>query len=123
MLFRSEPVLGTLEAPPGPPGGRFNGPPPLRELAGAVELIVRAVGDSTQKSAIQALHALDQGVMPRARRAMTLRVAVESDAVAIADVLGPERVGVILARKEDLSTRYGEGRAWSAAIERVRDGR
>lgn len=119
-----EPVLGTLEAPPtGGPGAPPRGPPPLRGLAGAVEVVVNTTGTEEQRAALRALRTLDQGVMPHARRAMEARVAVEDDAVALAEALGPERVGAILARREELSTRYGEGRAWAAAIERVNHGR
>jgi hypothetical protein len=55
-----------------------------------------------------------------ARRATELRLAVQGDAVALADALGPDRVGAILAAKDALSTRIGEGRAWSTAAERLR---
>ncbi|MES2644329.1 MAG: hypothetical protein V4850_32890 [Myxococcota bacterium] len=105
--------------PPGPPGNHPPGPPPLRGLAGTVDSLVRAVGTPAQQAALGELRVLDQAVLPHARRARTLRLAVEADAVAIAEALGPARVGAILADKDGLSTRIGEGRAWAAAIERV----
>jgi hypothetical protein len=115
-----ESVLGAPRgAPPGAQGNHPPGPPPLRGLAGAVESLVRAVGTPAQQAALGELRGLDQTVLPHARRAMTLRLAVQADAIAIAEALGPTRVGAILADKDGLSTRIGEGRAWEAAIERV----
>ncbi|MDP2313797.1 MAG: hypothetical protein Q8P41_12890, partial [Pseudomonadota bacterium] len=106
--------------PQGPhgPDNRPN-PPPLRGLAGAVEQLVRTVGTPAQQAALAELRGIDQGALPRARRAMTLRLAVQADAVALAEALGPERVGAIVAQKDALATRIGEGRAWAGAIERV----
>lgn len=112
------PAGGTGPAHPrGPP--RPPGPPPLRGVAGAVEQVVRALGTPAQQAALAEVRGLEQGVLPHARRAMTLRLAVSADAVALAEAMGPERVGAVLADKDGLSTRIGEGRAWAAAIERV----
>ncbi|MDP2310247.1 MAG: hypothetical protein Q8P18_29800 [Pseudomonadota bacterium] len=105
-----EPVLGS--APPSAPSNR-------RGLAEAVERAVRAVGTPTQQRAVDELRRLDEGVLPAARRAMTLRLAVQADAIALAEALGPARVGAIVADKDGLSTRIGEGRAWASAIERM----
>ncbi|MDO9280289.1 MAG: hypothetical protein Q7U06_00130, partial [Pseudomonadota bacterium] len=107
----------------GSPGNRPNdrppGPPPLRGLAGAVERLVRTVGTPAQQAALAELRGVEQGVLPHARQAMTLRLAVQADAIALAEALGHARVGAILADKDGLSTRIGEGRAWAAAIDRV----
>jgi hypothetical protein len=51
----------------------------------------------------------------RAERSRALRLAVEADAIALANLLGPERVRAFVARKEDLSEWYGEGRVWREA--------
>ena len=40
-------------------------------------------------------------------------------AFALMDALGPERVGAMLAAREDLSARYGEARVWKDAAAKV----
>lgn len=121
-----EAVLGAAPSPPPPPApppgaqGMYpGGPPPLRGLAGAVEQVARASGTPEQQFAVAQLRAVDQEMLPHARRARTLRLAVQADAIALAEALGPARVGRIVARKDALSTEVGEGRAWAEAIERV----
>jgi hypothetical protein len=82
-------------------------------------VVVDATGDTAQHTAVDTIRALDRGVFPRAHRATELRLAIQADAIAIARVLGDARTGRILARKDDLSTRYGEGRAWEVALTRM----
>jgi hypothetical protein len=116
-----EAVLGGTQpslAPPTPPPPVPGHPPrpPLRGLAGTLEQVLRATGTPGQRAALDAAR---PDVEPLLRRSTALRLAIERDAIAIADLLGPYRVGAILAQKDSLSTRYGEGRAWSAAASRV----
>ncbi len=124
LLGDAEPSAGPRFQPPGPPPGAGGpppqgpaGPPPLQGLARLVDRAVRSVGTPEQKAATAGLQPAD--TRPLLQRSMALRVAVQDHAIVIADVLGPERVGVILAKKDTLSTRYGEGRAWMTAIERL----
>ena len=124
-----EPLLGAADAPPTPPQGRppggpqsgqvgpQGGPRGLPGYAGLVDRVIRTVGSAEQKVAVGKLRPADTRALQQ--RAMELRLAVQTDAVVIAEVLGPERVATILARKDTLSTRYGEGRAWATAIERT----
>lgn len=118
----AEPLLGAAEAPPAqPPGGAHGGPQGgprgLPGYAGLVDRVIRTVGSAEQKIAVGKLRPADTQALRQ--RAMQLRLAVQADAIVIAEVLGPERVATILARKDTLSTRYGEGRAWATAIERT----
>jgi len=52
-------------------------------------------------------------------RGHSLRLAVEADALAIAEVLGPERVGWALAQREELSAAYAETATWQALVEEL----
>lgn len=50
-------------------------------------------------------------------RGHNLRLQVEADALAIAEVLGPERVGWALAEREALSATLAETATWRALVE------
>ena len=78
-----------------------------------------AVGSDPQRAAVAEMRAAQGQGGQRFERANALRLAVEQDAVALALALGDDRVGHILARKDELSTAFGEGRAWDAAIDRL----
>ncbi len=86
--------------------------PPARGLVRlGVQRAVQQVGTPGQRAA---------AVFPPPSRASVersraLRLAIEADAVALADQLGPARVSAFLAHKEDLSEWYGEGRTWQQA--------
>jgi len=56
---------------------------------------------------------------PADSRGHTLRLAVEADALAIAEVLGPERVGWALAQREELSASLAETATWNALVEEL----
>ena len=49
--------------------------------------------------------------------AARVRVQVEQDALRMAAVLGPDRVGRMVAAREALSDAVGEGAAWDRALE------
>lgn len=87
------------------------GPPSRGLLRLAVQRAVQQVGTPAQRSPAAA----PPPDRPRAERSRALRLAIEADAVALAELLGPERVQVMVARKEDLSEWYGEGRVWRQA--------
>lgn len=107
----AEPTLGpTVGAPP----SRGEG------LRRAVEAAVRATGSSEQRDEVDRI-AREAGALGEVgERARALRVTVEEDAARIAVALGPARVEAILARRDELSTRVGEGRVWTEAAERLR---
>jgi hypothetical protein len=50
-------------------------------------------------------------------RGAALRMGIEADAQGLAAALGPARVSTIVAAKDTLATRYGEGRLWAQAGE------
>lgn len=99
------------------------GPPSRGLLRLAVQRAVQQVGTPAQRSAAAA-QALTPpatggsglaGWVANADRSRALRLVIEADAVALAELLGPERVLAFIARKEDLSEWYGEGRVWREA--------
>lgn len=75
----------------------------------AVQHAVRQVGTPEQKAASR-FPPPDQAGIERSR---ALRLQIEADAVGLAEVLGPDRVELIVQHKEDLSEWYGEGRVWA----------
>ncbi len=86
--------------------------------------VIDAVGDPEQRAALALLHApgadeTRESVARARARAQALRIAVERDAVALAEALGPARVGAIIAAREALAATHGEERAWRAAGERL----
>ncbi len=86
-------------------------PPPARGLLRiAVQRAVQQIGTPEQRSAAR-FPPPDPAQIERSRG---MRVQVEADAVALAQVLGPDRVEEIMRHKEDLSEWYGEGRVWGA---------
>ena len=56
------------------------------------------------------------GAAPDAQAGAELRLAVEADAVALAEVLGPVRVGYALTHREDLSATFGETATWDRLV-------
>lgn len=100
-----------------------SGPPSRGLLRLAVQRAVQQVGTPAQRSAAAA-QALTPpatggsglaGWVANAERSRALRLAIEADAVALAEALGPARVQAFIAHKEDLSEWYGEGRVWREA--------
>jgi len=87
------------------------GPPARGLLRLAVQRAVQQVGTPAQRSTAT----FPPPDRASAEHSRALRLAVEADAVALAEELGPERVQVFIARKEDLSEWYGEGRVWREA--------
>ena len=85
------------------------GPPSRGLVRMAVERTVQTVGSAEQKAALR-FAPPNAATLQQSR---LLRLSIEADAVRLANVLGPERVGVIVAQKENLSEWYGEGRMWS----------
>ncbi len=86
-----------------PIGG--DGPPPHASWRLALEATLQAVGTPAQQAELAALRPTPPAPSPG-------RALIQADAVAIARVLGPERVRLILANKETLGATYGEGRIW-----------
>ena len=86
--------LAGATPPPGPP--RSPGPPPMGPPPGPPS---------------DAGGALPPGQL--------LRLQVEADAIAMAEVLGPERVDAAIARREALSAMVGEAATWSGLVSRL----
>lgn len=93
------------------------GPPSRGLLRLGVQRAVQQVGTPAQRSA----SSFPPPDRTRAERSRALRIAIEADAIALADALGPERVRAFVAHKEDLSEWYGEGRVWREAAEATGD--
>lgn len=72
----------------------------------ALDRTVRAVGTPEQRRAAES-------VRPPPPPAGDLRAVLQADAVAMARVLGPDRVAAFVAERERLSGVLGEGRVWS----------
>lgn len=106
----AEPTLG----PPSdtPPSRGFG-------LRRAVEETVRAVGTPQQRAEIDQLGRAGGALGQKGQRAQALRVAVEVDVARLGDALGPDRIAVILASRDGLSTSIGEGRVWGDAADRL----
>ena len=104
-------ALGDLAL--GAPGG---GPPPMPpgELTRRLEQAARQGTSAPQRALLERLGPLRGQLPPLAERGQRLRVAVEYDAVALAEALGPERVAACVARRETLSAMVGETRVWEA---------
>lgn len=105
----AEPTLG-------PPAGE---PPRRQGLRDALARTVHTSGDPAQRAALDALLRDAEALREDAERARALRVAIEEDAAELAVALGPERVGIVLAERDALAERIGEGRIWAEAIRRV----
>lgn len=90
-------------------------PAPPDRLRRGVADVVQATGTPEQRAAVAAFGRPPQGHA----HAVELRMAVEADAVAIAEALGPARVAAAVAERERLADAVGEGRLWARAVERV----
>lgn len=97
---------------PAEPGAQAPG---RTTLARAVHHVIQQIGTREQRARLTTL------LPPRAPggRSATLQRAIEADAMAIAAVLGDDRVAAIVAHKEELAERYGEGRIWVLAHQRL----
>ena len=97
------------------------GPPPDRpaDLARAVAAAVARDAAPEGRRAATALTDAAGALDGRHQRARDLRIAVQDDAVALAEALGPERTGAVTAARDDLSRRLAEGRVWAQAAERL----
>jgi len=90
-LAGATPPPGPPRSPGGPPMGPPPGPPP---------------GPPSDAG----------GALPPGQ---LLRLQVEADAIAMAEVLGPERVDAAIARREALSAMVGEAATWSGLVSRL----
>ena len=94
---------------------------PLAALFPALEQIEK---NTTSSPALQAtmaeLRGSQQAMVSLIGSTQRMRGAVTRDASHLVAALGDVRVAQVLARKEELSERYGEGRLWAEAIRRVR---
>lgn len=84
--------------------------PPLNRIDALGD---RTLGPETRPPPLAEAPRLPE-LMAEAARA---RVKVEEDALVMASVLGPDRVGRMVAARETLSEAVGEGAAWDRAIE------
>ena len=100
-------------------GDRTLGPeiPPVRaaDLLAALEALGRETGAVVPGPRLAAGEAAR--LPPLADRANRLRLQVEEDALALASVLGPDRVARIVEAREALSAAVGEGATWDSALE------
>lgn len=90
-------------------------PAPPDRLRRGVADVVQATGTPEQRAAVAAFGRPPEGHA----RAVELRIAVEADALGIADVMGPERVAAAVAERERLADAVGEGRLWARSVERL----
>lgn len=88
-------------------------PPPPAELLRRLTPVVAQGGDPEQRRLLEAARAAEGKVMPLLPRSQALRLAVEADAMALAEVLGPARVTAFVAHREALSAVYGETLVWT----------
>jgi hypothetical protein len=104
-------AMGDL--PLGAPGG---GPPPMPpgELTRRLEQAARVGTTDAQRALLGRVGPAQGRLPPLAERGRRLRVQVEYDAIALAEAMGPDRVGAFIARRETLSASMGETRVWEA---------
>ena len=95
-------------------------PPRGEHLLDAMDRLLRQPSSDNQRRAMAAARALLDQIRPLADENQRLRLAVEQDALALAQVLGSERLAVVVAQKESLADRVGEGWLWRDVIDRVR---
>lgn len=82
----------------------------------ALSRVIAATGTTPQREALARIqHPDPEKTRERIAHARELRIAVEQDAIAIAEALGPERTGAIVAAREALGAQYGEERVWATA--------
>ena len=119
VLHPVPPPLTRIPAMDGRP--LADGPPPV-EAAPLLSALARTLDEGPASPDTPALRRrLDaaRGTVPRigglVEEGARLRAEVQDDAVAIAAVLGPERVAWIVADKEALAASVGEGRVWAEA--------
>jgi hypothetical protein len=105
-------VPGVGEPMLGPPV-----PAPRDALYRAVSMTVTRVGTPEQQAALQRLAPPD--VREKVLEGQVLRLKVQASVAEIMDALGPERVGAMIAAREDLALRYGEAAVWKDAAARV----
>lgn len=117
-----ERTLQPQEEPPAPPaaGGERQAGPRGGGLRWALDRVVRAQGTPEQRAALGALGGTEAAIPALAARALTLRIAVEADAAAVAGAVGAERLEAFLGAREALSASMGEARVWADARDRVR---
>ena len=84
---------------------------PPDSLRRAVAQVVQATGTPAQRAAARGLEAPPSMKVMEGQR---LRGAVQEDAVALARVLGPERVSAMLRARPQLAEAYGELEVWTA---------
>lgn len=131
-LRRTEPAVMLLH-PVAPPLTRLDAlgdhpladgvPIPPDALRRAVERVVSAVGDEDQKALLGEIRAVEAGFAPRRGRAGELRQRVVGDAVALAEVVGPERLAAIAGAREVLARSVGETAVWAEVDAMLAGGR
>ncbi|MCB9762479.1 MAG: hypothetical protein H6739_21960 [Alphaproteobacteria bacterium] len=88
-------------------------PPPAGQALQALGPLIQGQGTPAQRQLMGQARGAEGRIHPLVGRTQALRLAVELDAVALADALGPERLAVIVARKEALSAAVGEQKVWA----------
>ncbi len=89
------------------------------ELLPLLEEALLRTAKAEQQAELTRLAALPQRIGPLQARSQQQREAVQRSALRLAQLLGAQRVGVILARKEALADDIGEGLVWRQAAMRV----
>ncbi|MCB9742366.1 MAG: hypothetical protein H6741_06135 [Alphaproteobacteria bacterium] len=88
-------------------------PPPPAELLRRLTPLVAQGGDAEQRRLLERARAAEGRVAPLLPRSQSLRLAVEADAVALSEALGPARVTRFVADREPMSARLGETLVWT----------
>lgn len=86
---------------------------PPNALRRAVDRVIAATGDADQRMLSDDVRASESALTPLRGRAGALRHEVTADALAIAGVLGPERLAAVVAARESLARSVGETAVWA----------